>query len=315
MNIEVSYAAHDRDLRVRLATFKWLEDETRRHGEVLPWKLLADGFTCDGRRIPVVGQQGIFKPAALGDLPLSLRTSAEGPYDDSFASDDTLLYRYRGDDPNHYQNVWVRNAMTRRTPLVYCHGVVPGRYLTVWPVFVVGDDPGALTFSVAADERRLLRPAAAASWAASAVSYSAEVELRRRYVTREVRQRLHQSGFRERVLRAYREQCALCRLRHPELLEAAHITPDTDLTSDPVVSNGLSLCRLHHGAFDHLLIGIRPDCTVEVRPSILQETDGPMLRHGLQGVNGQRIWTPRGKDEQPDPDRLEERYRLFKQAS
>ena len=42
--------------------------------------------------------------------------------------------------------------------------------------------------------------------------------LRGRYVTSLVRRRLHQRSFRERVLRAYRDQCALCRLRHQELL-------------------------------------------------------------------------------------------------
>ena len=73
---------------------------------------------------------------------------------------------------------------------------------------------------------------------------------RRRYATSQVRHRLHQQGFRERVLAAYREQCAMCRLRHPELLEAAHIIPDTEPGGDPIVPNGLSLCRLHHGAFD-----------------------------------------------------------------
>ncbi len=37
---------------------------------------------------------------------------------------------------------------------------------------------------------------------------------------------MHQQEFRQRVLRAYRERCAICRLRHEELLDAAHILPD-----------------------------------------------------------------------------------------
>src|SRR5262249_36287578 len=57
---------------------------------------------------------------------------------------------------------------------------------------------------------------------------SSETEIRRRYVTCLVRQRLHQQAFRERVLAAYGEHCAICRLRHHELLEAAHIAADTD---------------------------------------------------------------------------------------
>ena len=39
---------------------------------------------------------------------------------------------------------------------------------------------------------------------------------------------------------------ALCRLRHQELLDAAHITPDGDAEGEPVISNGVALCKLHH---------------------------------------------------------------------
>ena len=101
---------------------------------------------------------------------------------------------------------------------------------------------------------------------------------------RQFRQRLHQRSFRERVLRAYREQCALCRLRHQELLDAAHIVPDTEPGGDPIVPNGLSLCKLHHAAFDRHFVGVRGHYVVEVRPDLLEEHDGPMLVHGLQGL-------------------------------
>jgi len=40
---------------------------------------------------------------------------------------------------------------------------------------------------------------------------------------------------------AYRQSCAICRLRHKELLDSAHILPDLHPLSEPVVSNGLSL--------------------------------------------------------------------------
>ena len=202
------------DSRIRLAAFKWLEEQTALHGEVLPWVVLLAGFTFEGQRVPLVSQQGIFKPRVMPELPLSIRTSAEGPYDDAFSDDDTLLYAYRGTDPQHPDNRRLRKAMQQRVPLVYLHGVVPGKYLAVWPVYIVGDDPGALRFIVTADDRRLSLDAVASAATASE-QYAGEAELRRRYITREVRQRLHQQGFRERVLRAYREQCALCRLRHP----------------------------------------------------------------------------------------------------
>ena len=76
---------------------------------------------------------------------------------------------------------------------------------------------------------------------------------RRRYITSEYRVRLHQAAFRERVLDAYQDQCSLCRLRHRELLDAAHIIPDSDPDGEPVVPNGLALCKLHHAAFGCLI--------------------------------------------------------------
>lgn len=72
--------------------------------------------------------------------------------------------------------------------------------------------------------------------------------------------------------------------------------------------------RLRLAAFDRLFLGIRPDYTVEVRPSILAESDGPMLRHGLQGVHHQPIWTPRSAELKPDPELLERRYERFRRA-
>jgi len=41
-----------------------------------------------------------------------------------------------------------------------------------------------------------------------------------------------------------------------ELLDAAHITPDTHPEGEPIVSNGLSLCKLHQAAFDRFFFTI-----------------------------------------------------------
>jgi putative restriction endonuclease len=106
-------------------------------------------------------------------------------------------------------------------------------------------------------------------------------------------------------------RCAFCRLRHQELLDAAHITADSEATGEPVVSNGLSLCKLHHAAFDRHFLTVRPDYVIEVRQSILEEEDGPMLLHGLKGMHGTTIFIPREASLQPDRERLEERYAAF----
>jgi len=74
------------------------------------------------------------------------------------------------------------------------------------------------------------------------------------------------------------------------------------------------VCKLHHAAFDANIIGIRPDLAVEVRRDVLVEIDGPMLRHGLQGTHGTRIWVPHHSDRRPSAENLEERYEAFRAA-
>ena len=87
-----------------------------------------------------------------------------------------------------------------------------------------------------------------------------------------------------------------------------------DEGGEPVVPNGLALCKLHHAAFDRHFVGIRPDYEVVVRQDIREESDGPMLLHGLQGVHGQRIQLPRAPEWKPDPERLARRYERFRAA-
>ena len=293
-----------RDIRVRSAAFEWLRDQVSIHGDVLPRSALARGFELDGRRVPLLGPQGIFKPAVM-DVPLSITTVPDGPYDDAFGRDGLLRYRYRGTDPRHRDNRGLRFAMEEQLPLVYFHGVVRGRYVATWPVFIVGDDPGSLTFTVAVDD------AAHAGLTRAAPAGGEDSEIRRRYVTSVARRRLHQRAFRERVLAAYRHQCALCRLRHDELLDAAHIIPDTEPEGEPVIRNGIALCRLHHTAFDRFFLGIDPDYIVHLRPSLLEEEDGPTLRYALQGIHRQRITVPRRPDHRPAVALLETRYERF----
>ena len=260
--------------------------------------------------MPLVGPQGIWKPAAC-ELPISIATIAGGPYEDAIDRETNLLtYAYRGNDSNHRDNRGLRQAMRDHVPLVYFITVVPGRYIAQCPVFIVGDRPETLTFTVEVESR----------WNALDVETDGiwmgdNDDARRAYATRVVRQRLHQVAFRERVIRAYQERCALCQLRHQELLDAAHITPDSAAEGEPLVTNGIALCKLHHAAFDRLFFAIRPDYVIEVRPSILLEHDGPMLVVGLQQIHDKTIYLPRRAVDRPDPARLQKRYEEFRQAS
>ncbi len=299
---------------MRLAAFDFLAREQTRNGGVFPASVLNEGFVFEGQQVRLKGQQGIFKPAILPSLPLSITTAPidprrPRPYDDGFSSDGSILYyRYRGTNPEHFENVGLRRLMKERCPLVYFHGIERATYLAAWPVYVVADEPSRLRFLVQVEAARF-------SEAAPTEPDDAEAPLRRRYATHEVRVRLHQQEFRVRVLRAYRERCALCRLRYETLLDAAHITPDSDPLGEPLISNGVALCKLHHAAFDQDFIAIRPDYTIEVRADVLEEHDGPMLLHGLQEMHGRAIVLPANQGLRPDRLRLEERYEQFRRAA
>ncbi|MFB4205350.1 hypothetical protein ACEZHJ_16255 [Arhodomonas sp. KWT2] len=213
------------DALVRRAAFDWLEAQTARHGDVLPRGLPSQGFEWHGQRVPLVGPAGIFKPRVLPEIPLTITTAPDGPYEDTFGDEHRLLCRYHGTDLNHRDNRGLREAMHRRTPLIYLFGLIPGRYLAVWPVFVVGDNPDKLTFTVMADAQDTITDSLARG--ADREIRDEPEEPRRRYITATIQRRLHQRSFREPVLSAYRERCALCRLRYRELLDASHIIPDS----------------------------------------------------------------------------------------
>jgi len=297
----------DIDLQVRVAVFYWLSEQVNSQGDVLPRKLLEQGFEFQGQRIPLVAPQGIFKPQIL-DLPISITTAPKGPYDDYFGKDNFLIYRYRGTDPNHRDNVGLRKVFELKRPLVYFHGIEPGKYLATWPVYIIGDDKSSCTFKVAVDD-------AVPAFEYSEPSISRQIaevsDARHAYLTATVKVRLYQRSFREKVLDAYKSQCSFCRLKHRELLDAAHIIPDNFPEGKPIIENGISLCKLHHSAYDSLILGITPDYIIHVRKDILEEEDGPILQHGLKGLHKTKIILPTTKNNWPSREALEWKYSKF----
>jgi putative restriction endonuclease len=304
----------DLDTKVRLEAFEFLQKHIHTESDILAQDFLAAGFSFEGRKVPLISPQGIFKPAILPEIPLTIRTApiVEGkprPYDDEIGEDGLIRYRYRGEDPMHKDNVGLRRAMQRRVPLIYLYGVAPGQYAIEWPVYVVADNPATLCFTVVVGDRKnLIRTRE--SWESELPS------IERAYLTVLTQRRLHQQSFRLRVIHAYRESCAVCQLRHAELLDASHILPDGHPKGEPWVSNGLALCKLHHAAFDNNILGVRPDdLVVEIRKDILDESDGPMLMHGLQECHNKRLVVlPGSATLKPKREFLEERYEIFRKA-
>lgn len=275
---------------------------------------LRAGFVVDGRRIPLVNpQRGIFKPAAMKHL-LSIRTVYPTPrgriwYDDQrevhaqiARGDEFVDYDFMGKDPGAPDNRWLREARDNQIPILYFLGVAPQRYAFLWPVYVA-------EWSAAALKVRL-----AFGVAATAVTqWSVPEAPERRYGLRLVRQRLHQATFREAILSAYGNRCAISRLPEPRLLDAAHIVPDRNCElGQPVVPNGLPLSKIHHAAFDANLIGIDADYRIHVSAVLLAINDGPMFEHGLKAMAGQSIRLPIRRQDYPDRDRLAERFQEFK---
>ena len=266
-------------------------------------------FFFDGETI-VLRQargRGIHKPRQL-DAALSITTTFTGygqepPYQDSIGEDGYPRYKYERTDPNLSTNRALRTAMEYRLPLAYFIGVRPAVYKPVYPVYVAGDDPQHLEIVLSFTSSEV------------GIDFSALTAPEKVYAARLTRQRLHQPLFRERVLHAYRSSCAVCRLRHRELLDAAHIIGDAADDGDPVLPNGMALCKIHHAAFDRSFLGITPDLVVKINQRLLDEVDGPMLKHGLQEMHGSTISVPRNQADKPDPERLERRYQVFLRAS
>lgn len=292
------------DSEVRVAAFEHLDRLSRLFPAGIPHRALREGFVVRGTRIPLLNPQGIFKPSIL-DLPLTIRTAYQGPYEDRLGDDGLLRYHYRRGGPGQPDNMRLRETIKRKTELIYLCGIEPGIYSASWPAYVVDDDPTEGVFFVALQDYRLME----------ADDLAVSDTLDRAWVTRLTYRRLHQPAFRTRVLRAYRTSCGVCHLRHQELLDAAHILGDRHPRGDPIVPNGIALCKLHHAAYGNDILGIRPDFLIEVKKEVQDEKDGPMLIHGLQHFHRARLTIPQDPRLSPDPERLAERYEEFLRAS
>src|SRR3954447_2945744 len=250
-----------------------------------------EAFTYAGEQLRLIDySRGIRNPRQLA-ATLSILSQPNGPYDDVETEDGLLRYAYRAGDPNGGDNRKLRRAAELGVPLILLRGIAPGVFVPVFPVYVVGDNPTDRYVEIAVDES--LRFLAGAS----------ATEDSRAYAERLTKLRLHQPVFRARVLAAYERTCAVCRLKHVDLLDAAHILSDAE-GGQPVIPNGLALCKIHHAAYDRNILGIRPDYTVAIRPDVLQEVDGPMLRHGLQELDGAPRQLPPNSTNHPDRARL-----------
>jgi putative restriction endonuclease len=303
------------NIRMRASAFEHVRRLNATH-DYLSSSQLAEGFLFEGSRIPLVNpQRGIFKPRQMQYL-LSIRTVFPKPgakiwYDDQrqvhrqiYQSEDLVDYAFMGTDPDAADNRWLREACDNRIPIIYFIGIAPGRFLAQVPAFIAMWNRSSLSASVGFGEPATF----------SGAPFTDE-QPARRYALSVVKQRLHQATFRQAVLSAYDERCALTGLPEPMLLDAAHIISDKHETlGQPVVPNGIPLSKIHHAAFDAHLIGIDPDYRLHVSSRLMDQSDGPMLE-ALKQLHHRTLRLPTRQQDWPDRDRLSLRFGEFRSVS
>ncbi|MHB8469287.1 MAG: HNH endonuclease [Gaiellaceae bacterium] len=293
---------HDEALRIRC--FACLDVLCATYGDDVPYPgAIGEGFLFQGKRVPFMQRyKGIHRAAAqTGPAALSITTSTKSPYDDE-ATPDGFWYAYRAGSDALADNRALRAAYAHGTPISYFIATRPNWYKPLYPCYVIADDPRA--------RRVLVAPGQMVGPLDEQDPVPIEDDLERRYTVRETRSRLHQARFRGKVLDAYSSVCAICRLKEMRLLDAAHIVGDLEEHGEPLIKNGLSLCSIHHRAFDQNLVGVSPDYGVRVSQHLLEDEDGPMLEL-LKTFHNQSIVVPRRSSWRPDRERLAERFERF----
>jgi putative restriction endonuclease len=294
-----------RELAVRAALFEHLDrivsqtsDETLEWEQTASFEFLGEKFSVRQTR-----GRGINKPVGLeGALSITTAFTPFGkrpPYEDLQGEDGYARYKYEGTNPDTHTNRSLRICMEFALPLAYFVGVRQAAYKAIYPIYVIGDRPDKLEFTLSDDRAEIGR------------DLSLLTPAERSCAMKATRVRLHQPIFREQILHAYTGACAVCHLKHAQLLDAAHIISDSKPRGEPEVPNGMALCKIHHAAYDRNFMGIQPDRKIVINSELLKEVDGPMLKYGLQEMHGSKIAIPRNPKARPDPDRLEERFSEF----
>lgn len=128
-----------------------------------------------------------------------------------------------------------------------------------------------------------------------------------KWVMRAIAQRLGQSDFRDQLLSAYQEKCAVTDCSVSAVLEAAHIKPFCE-EQTYLVPNGILLRSDIHTLFDRYLMGINPaDFTVAFAE--------PAMRGKYKKLNGKPIRVPTNDRLKPSQALLQEHWEEFQRRN
>lgn len=137
---------------------------------------------------------------------------------------------------------------------------------------------------------------------------------RKKTVIQTIETSLRSRGFRQAVIESYDFKCAICglKLNSPDArsweVEAAHIVPHSKNGKDDIW-NGLSLCRLHHWAFDVGWFTLKDDFTIKVSSKIstLPDEFGILGKYNFIKElleNNSKIYLPKVKSMIPHPNSI-----------
>ena len=293
---------NDEQAEIRQDIFRWLDNEVEQNSGVLTRKAI-ESYHYRGTPLKLANPgKGIWNPKDF-DSTLSIVHKYGGPYDDELTDGSYLKYHYEASNPDAGSNPKLRKAARDGVPLVYFHGIADGIYLPYYPVFIVEDRYDERVVIVALDEA--LVPSIS----------SDDAEIQRKYVERIVRTRVHQREFRQKIILAYDYTCAICRLKNAQLLDAAHITPDSSADGIAFVPNGLALCKLHHAAYDRDLLGIDQEHRVHIAQRLLAGTPSEAMDTAFGAYVGKSLHIPKSKGLRPDGLRLATRFEQFEESA
>ena len=133
-----------------------------------------------------------------------------------------------------------------------------------------------------------------------------EITSARRYDLVETMRAYRDAQFRPAVLQAFAYKCAVCSC-DLKLVDAAHIVPVSDPRSTDNVTNGIALCRLHHGAYDNALLGVQSDYKIVVNPDMSSRLHAIRLDTALESFTDalpESIRVPATREARPSPANL-----------
>ncbi len=113
-------------------------------------------------------------------------------------------------------------------------------------------------------------------------------------------------NFRHKVYEAYQHKCAMCGMSL-ELIEAAHIIPHSHEKGTDDIDNGISLCALHHTAYDRSLVYFDEKFNILINESKIEYLEKIGLDSGIRKFEKlafDKVQIPKNHTLQPNIDNI-----------